>query len=238
MNEIHGPKGFRQLLDNKTPKDAQEKTKMFKKWYVLHRLLHHAKQVVSGQELQVWIEDTNPKKQFFMDIRNGVYSFEQLNQMAQETEAEIQKLLKTSTIPESAEDQKSFCEEVLLHIRYKTWKYPLSLQTPFPSIPNPSNIDFSKLNGDPLLIVSLENRFWIGVYVAHSDLVLSNFQTVPHLVQIESNNGSIPFYEIGKPKNNPKPNNLHSPHFRTLCQRDLAIQRQLHMAFTLYHTRL
>lgn len=195
LNEIHGPKGFKQLLNsNKSPKDEQEKIRLYKKWYVLHRLLHHAKQITLGNELEIWMEEANPVRKFLLDIRKGVYSFEELLKMANKTEMEIQKNLQTSSLPDSSLNEKPFLEKWLLNIRYQNWITPPHLSSLFQKNSNLPSLDWSQLKGgDPLFITKLENQYCFGLYVAPSDIVLSNFQTVTHVYQIND----IPFYEIG-----------------------------------------
>lgn len=115
ISEIHGPKGYKvvEALSSK----PEEEPKMHKKFYILLRLLQHAEQIVSGEELTMWKEEESKERQFLMDVRQGKYGYKELMDVAKQKEEHIEHLLQQSTLPDDCQSMGEYVDKWILRIR-------------------------------------------------------------------------------------------------------------------------
>ena len=117
LGDATGNHGLKKLLRWETQATPANKDRVYKVLYIVMRLLFHAKQIASGEEIRVFLEDNSEERNFLLAIRRHECSYQVAKDRIELVKTEIDCLLKSDT--NSLKDKACVApiEELMLSIR-------------------------------------------------------------------------------------------------------------------------
>jgi len=94
--------------------------KLNKKWYIMHRCLIFAKQILLNKTLKVWLPNDSEERNFLCNIREGKFNHAELMTLFDNDMQQIENLLKTTDIPDNPSIHTKLFEDWIYNLRSQT----------------------------------------------------------------------------------------------------------------------
>ena len=95
LGDATGNHGLKKLLRWEEQATPADKGRVYKVLYIVLRLLFHAKQVASGEEIRVFLEENSEEREFLLAIRRHECSYQVARDRIELVKMEIETLLKS-----------------------------------------------------------------------------------------------------------------------------------------------
>ena len=95
LGDATGNHGLKKLLRWEEQATPADKGRVYKVLYIILRLLFHAKQVASGEEIRVFLEENSEEREFLLAIRRHECSYQVARDRIELVKMEIETLLKS-----------------------------------------------------------------------------------------------------------------------------------------------
>lgn len=181
LGEATGSKGIPRLLkmhQTLKPGDQEGALWLCKKWYIVHRLLVQARQLVSGQGLTLWLDDASEDRQFLLNVRQGLFEPHDLLARAQLALDEIRRSAAASDCPLPAEVSpagKALVQDWLLKLRLsRVPPVPSSFPAASEAAAGLPELGLDAATTGPILLLTRRDNTYFGVHATPPRLLLAD----------------------------------------------------------------